>query len=217
MLSQVFGQKCSRKVSAKLVVGVIAGVWIVLLGLGLGVLFSYSYTPGVAAEEQRAWPKATTLALRKNSRTLILAAHPKCPCTRASLNELETIMAQSDNLLVAYVLLYRPVQSTAEWSNTGLKRQASGIAHVQVIDDVGGRQASLFGARTSGQVLLYNQRGLLQFAGGITAARGHIGDNPGRTAVLALLTSNAHNASSRTAVFGCSLQSKTKQRFGEIQ
>jgi hypothetical protein len=43
------------------------------------------------------------------------------------------------------------------------------------------------------------------FKGGITASRGHSGDNLGRDAVIDLVTSGVASASS-TPVFGCSLQ-----------
>jgi hypothetical protein len=52
-------------------------------------------------------------------------------------------------------------------------------------------------------VVLYNAAGALLFSGGITAARGHEGDNAGREMVLAHLAAN--DAGRRAPVFGCPL------------
>ncbi len=43
------------------------------------------------------------------------------------------------------------------------------------------------GSSTSGQVLLYDPSGRLAFSGGITAARGHVGDNAGSDAIVGLV------------------------------
>jgi hypothetical protein len=57
---------------------------------------------------------------------------------------------------------------------------------------------------TSGQVLLYDVSGRLVFRGGITAGRGHAGDNVGRDNVVAFLLHDTVPAES-TPVFGCSI------------
>ena len=72
------------------------------------------------------------------------------------------------------------------------------------MDDLDGVEAQRFGAATSGQAFLYNQAGALLFKGGITASRGHSGDNLGRDAVVDLVTSGVASVSA-APVFGCSL------------
>jgi hypothetical protein len=85
-----------------------------------------------------------------------------------------------------------------------LWRDAAAIPGVHPIEDIDGGEIRKFGAATSGQVLLYDASGRLQFNGGITASRGHAGDNDGRDAVASLLRSG--RAPLHTAfVFGCSL------------
>ncbi len=71
-----------------------------------------------------------------------------------------------------------------------------------------GQEAKLFGAKTSGDVLLFGANGKLIFAGGITASRGHEGDNPGADAMLKALGESRRNkvtTTTATPVFGCSL------------
>src|SRR5882724_1733252 len=114
-------------------------------------------------------------------------AHPRCPCTRATLGELELVMARCEGLLNAHVVFIRPDSTTEDWPRTGLWRRAAAIRGVTVHSDDAGLEARRFGVETSGHTLLYDRRGHLLFQGGITAARGHSGDNPGRSALVALL------------------------------
>jgi hypothetical protein len=58
--------------------------------------------------------------------------------------------------------------------------------------------------------MLYDARGALLFSGGITGARAHAGDNPGRSALVALLNRQSGTHASTTNVFGCSLFASAK-------
>lgn len=136
--------------------------------------------------------------------TLLVFAHPRCPCSRATLGELAVLMAQAHGRVHAQVWFYRPEGLAAGWEKTDLWDTAAAIPGVSVACDVGGAEARRFHATVSGQTLLYGADGRCRFSGGITAARGHSGDNGGRGAVLALL----HDAAMKrvaTPVFGCAL------------
>jgi hypothetical protein len=78
---------------------------------------------------------------------------------------------------------------------------------MHVMSDERGAQAHVFGALVSGQTMLYRATGSLWFSGGITAARGHEGDNPGRTALTSML-SGERTDTIRTPVFGCYLHAE---------
>jgi glyoxylase-like metal-dependent hydrolase (beta-lactamase superfamily II) len=133
-----------------------------------------------------------------------MVAHPHCPCTRASLAELERIIARCRGAVTAHVLFLKPGRSPQDWEKTGLWRTAAAIPDVRPVADVDGAEAVHFGARTSGHVLLYDPSGRLLFSGGITGSRGHQGDNPGRVAVIALIAGGRADPA-RTVVFGCPL------------
>ena len=84
--------------------------------------------------------------------------------------------------------------------------QAAAIPGAQVLRDAGGVEAARFQAATSGQTLLYSAEGDLLFNGGITSARGHAGDNFGKSAIISLVNGGrAEHA--ETPVFGCTLES----------
>ena len=133
---------------------------------------------------------------------LVMALHPQCPCSHATIAELERLIAQAAVRPAVHLLFVAPPQVDDAWVRSGLWETASRIPGVRLTRD-DGREARRFGARVSGQVLVYDGAGQLQFSGGITSSRGHEGDNAGRDAITALLAGRPHAASS--FVFGCLL------------
>lgn len=179
-------------------------VWAALVGTGLWWLWSYENAPGVAATPPDTWPSTSRIQLASNEPTLVMLAHPRCPCTRASVGELASIMAHSQGRLRAYVLFIKPEGSADDWEKTDLWQSAAAIPGVTVVKDSDGIEARLFNAATSGQTVLYNTQGRLIFSGGITASRGHFGDNAGQDAIVALVNAEVPNQAT-TSVFGCPL------------
>jgi hypothetical protein len=107
------------------------------------------------------------------------------------------------------VFFFRPRAQPPEWTRTDLWETAKAIPGVQVFEDPDSSVAQRFGVFTSGQTLLYDSAGRLRFKGGITAFRGHSGDNLGRSTITALLHGDALPATAfpmTTPVFGCSLR-----------
>ncbi len=164
----------------------------------------YSDTPGREGNVPRNWPEQSRIALAGGCPTLLVFAHPKCPCTKASIGELDRLMARLQGRIAAHVLFLKPATVAEGWAETDLWREASAIPGVAVQLDAGGEEARRFNCLTSGDTLLYNANGRLLFHGGITLSRGHSGDNPGRSAILALLEEGTAKGT-RTPVFGCPL------------
>jgi len=184
---------------------VIAGTaWLLAVATGMTVLWRYSTAPGIPAAPPHEWPRESRIRPSPDLATLILLAHPQCPCTRASIEELDRLMARLDGRLVAHVLFVTPTDAPDGFERTDLWRSAAAIPGVDVVRDEDGVEARRFHAPTSGQVILYDAAGRLRFSGGITAARGHAGDNLGRSAIVELLEGDSPTATA-TPVFGCSL------------
>jgi hypothetical protein len=133
-----------------------------------------------------------------------MVVHPRCPCSRASLAELAVLMAQVRDRLAATVLFVEPAAASPEWTDGDLWETAGEIPGVERVRDEGGVLAARFHLATSGHAVLYGAGGDLLFSGGITAARGHSGDNAGRAAITRLVLSGASDAA-WTSVFGCPL------------
>ncbi|HKR01104.1 MAG TPA: hypothetical protein VJT09_10550 [Pyrinomonadaceae bacterium] len=185
-------------------------VWLFAVGYGLSVLWGYENAPGALARPPVQWPIDSRIQPAPDGFTLVMLAHPHCPCTRASVNELAMLMAHSQGRLRAYVLFLKPAGFSEDWEKTDLWQSAASIPGVKAIVDVEGAEARRFNAATSGQTVLYNAQGQLVFNGGITGSRGHSGDNAGRSAIESLV--NAGKAErAETFVFGCPLFDKDSE------
>lgn len=179
-------------------------LWLTVVGAGLGIVWRYENTPGKAAVSPQFWPAESGLQRTQGLATIVMLAHPHCPCTRVSIGELALLMAQSQGLANAHVLFIQPEGFNDEWTRTDLWQSAAAIPGVTVRQDASGIEARRFHAETSGQTLMYNAAARLIFSGGITGSRGHSGDNAGRSAIVSLLTAGVAKRD-QTLVFGCSL------------
>src|SRR5882724_6964427 len=160
--------------------------WAITVAAGAAKLWHYGSASGAPAHAPISWPKETLLP-KGPLPTLILALHPQCPCSRATVGELARLMAGCQGKLNARVIMLCPAGKPAGWEGTGLWSDSAAIPGVVVTVDPDGQDARRFGAATSGQALLYSADGRLLFAGGITESRGHAGDNAGRSAIAALV------------------------------
>ena len=176
--------------------------------LGLCVLFRYENTPGAVGASPQAWPTAQ-IERATDRPTLVMVAHPHCPCTKASVGELAKIMAQLKGQIAAYVLFLKPNATERDWEETDLRRSAEAIPGVKVVFDPNGQEARRFGAKTSGHTFLFGVDGRLLFSGGITPSRGHAGANVGENSILALLNEQA-SIRTETVVFGCPLADRAQ-------
>jgi hypothetical protein len=179
-------------------------LWLFAIGAGIIVVLDYENASGSAASAPSQWISGTSIPLDSTRDTLIMFAHPRCPCTRASLGELNRLLAQGGGRIAAHVLFFRPPNYPADWTHTELWRTAAAIPGVTVRDDADDALARKFGAETSGYVLFYNPRGQLLFRGGITGSRGHAGDNAGENAIISLALGKPAVVT-QTPVYGCSL------------
>ena len=179
-------------------------IWPVLMLPGFAAVEWYATAPGRLADPPASWPAAAGVERNHPNYTVVMLAHPWCPCTRASLRELGRLMAQIDGHAEAIVLFADP--EGTDWNGTGLWSLAEGIPGARVLADRDGALADTFGAYTSGQVVVYDRDDALVFNGGITRARGHDGDNQGRMAIAEIVLDGS--AATATAdVFGCELDS----------
>ena len=196
----------------KLLAVCLLGSWLGAAGWGMWQLAAYSAAPGADGAASPDWPTGSALARDGTRFTVVVALHPECPCSKATVEELDSIVAQSADrlrvhaLFVALAGLPDPVEKSELW------QRARRIPGVELRKDPAGADARRFGARTSGETRLYDPAGRLVFRGGITLARGHVGDNPGQAAVLNLLARKTTATTPvTTPVFGCALWNDTNK------
>jgi hypothetical protein len=217
-LCRTSGREPGRSASSRSRRGAIAA----LLGVStLSTLFemralvAFDRTAGTNGPNPAVWPLASVLQRTTGRPELLVFVHQFCSCTAATINELARIPArqkQGSPAPAITLLYYRPVnENIPEFRNKALS-----LPGARTVVDNGGTEALLFGARTSGLVLLYRADGELLFRGGVTGSRGHEGDNYGLDQLISSLDSGrpARNAS---FVFGCSLGPQTLQPRGTRQ
>jgi hypothetical protein len=178
--------------------------WAAAAVLGFWGLAVYETRPGCEADPPSAWPDRSRFHRDSECPTLLMFLHPHCPCSRASLEELAALLSANSDGLRTFVVFCKPEGVPDGWAKSALWRQAADMESVDVSCDDRDEERRRFGARTSGQVLLFERGGRLAYSGGIIRARGQAGANPGRSAVEAIL--GGQSPSCRLGpVFGCPL------------
>lgn len=185
---------------------IVAGLAVTLVGAlaAMAWLWRYKSSPGPGDAAPAVWPDASRIERTRGRPTVVMFAHPRCPCTLASVSELRAALSGRERQVDAQVLFFVPPGEQSQWADSASWRAAESIPGVRVSIDAARAESRRFGATTSGHVVAYDIAGKLQFSGGITTARGHAGDNAGRRRLIAALRTPDHRQSG-APVFGCSL------------
>ncbi len=197
-----------RRLSTSLLLKLVVLLWLGCAVFGLSCLGRLDRSAGASGQPPAQWQRTSHVALDPVKPTLVMLVHPQCPCSRASIQELNHLMALRPNRAAVFVLFLRPAGYSKAWTRTALWSQAAAIPGVTTLLDDNGEMARRFGAATSGETLLYAPNGRLLYAGGLTGARGHEGDNAGLSEAAALLGSRHQTGQAavhQEPVYGCPL------------
>jgi hypothetical protein len=164
------------------------------IGLGWWTVSAYEFVhePATMAKVLGRWPRGTNLTLASHRPTMLFFMHPKCPCTRASVAELERLWfaarergaVQAPALIVVVTV---PAEADDEWIASDTVERVRALTGATVFIDRVGQEARRFGAATSGTVKWFDAAGQCLYSGGITVSRGHEGANVGGDALEGLL------------------------------
>lgn len=131
--------------------------------------------------------------------------HPKCPCSSATVEELARLTGRCGDRLAIEAIVFQPETKADDWADTAIVQSVTAIPGVTVRPDPGAVLMHQSGVKTSGQALLYGADGRLLFNGGLTASRGHAGDNAGVDAIIDQIFAGT-SATKQTPVFGCGIE-----------
>jgi hypothetical protein len=178
--------------------------WGSMIAGGTLIFRNYESIPGPAALTSEEWPSNSVIPFSPGRINIVVLAHPRCPCTRASLNELQALLGRCQFRTATHVLFWMPCKAGDEWRRTDLWQLADRIPGVQTHADEEGTEAMRFGAMTSGHIMIFRGNGTRIFSGGLTTERGRSGDGTVATAICQLI--NQENLSRpERPVFGCPL------------
>ena len=162
-------------------------LWLTVIIAGLLLLIDYSSAPGITHDGVRKWPGGSVISRAEGLPSLVMFLHPRCACSRAGLNELARLLADCRNAVAVRAVFFCPDGESETWAHTDLWHLATRLSDAPPLIDYEGREATRFGATTSGHVLLFAPQGQRLYSGGITSGRGHEGDNFGCQAIRNLL------------------------------
>ncbi|RMH26478.1 MAG: RedB protein [Planctomycetota bacterium] len=202
----------TRARPSRWLVSILVPAWAITLGAGATYLSRYASQSGDAAIAPTQWPGDTGIERTDGAWTVVLAAHPRCPCTRATADELESALAGIGTPHELVVLAFQPPDND-RFADTGVIRRLGKRPDARIIPDPDARLSARFGGLTSGWVTVYDPSGALRFAGGITPTRAHTGPNTGSAAVRALL-SGAPAPAPAAPVYGCPLTNDPEALLG---
>src|SRR5207302_1046515 len=80
--------------SSTTLIAALGTLWLLSAGAGLAGLLNYANSPGAAATPPSHWPEDSRIERSPSRPTLVTFVHPHCPCSRASLEELDRVMAR---------------------------------------------------------------------------------------------------------------------------
>ncbi len=181
----------------------IFGLWMAVVVAGSVWLWKFSLEPGKSPAAEPVWPQASSLP-RPGEPTLVVFLHPLCPCSRATVEELSVLLARTDGRLAVRAVFITAGMEHGKVETSGLWKQVQALPGVTLHED-SGAEAERFHAETSGDAFLFDSAGRLRFRGGLTAARGHAGDNFGVDSIVRILTERGTAAPAIGPVFGCAL------------
>lgn len=163
-------------------------LWLASVAAGYLLLSAHSLEPGAAEPPSGEATAAALRAWHTAGRPLIvMALHPRCPCSEASADELADVMGWTPHAADLVLLVYRPRGETDAWTDSARHASLERF-HPRVVVDEEGAFSRALGARTSGHVIAFDGRGQLAYSGGLTGGRGHRGRTDGQQALRDLLS-----------------------------
>jgi hypothetical protein len=175
-------------------------LWLGSSAIGFGVWHDTDTTPGTASPTIDSKPTASPAGHPR----LVVYLHPRCPCSRATLEEFASVLGERSSDVEVGIVFVRPPGADDGWERGELWNLASRFPGVHVRVDAEGLEAEAAGATTSGYVVYTDGSGRILFQGGITRGRGLYGDNSGRRALVARLH-GSDSSDREPPVFGCPL------------
>src|SRR5260370_1502519 len=83
-------------------------LWLSVVGAGFTFVLNYQNLVGRVGVAPQHWPARTQIVPNPSGDTLIMFVHPQCPCTRASIEELNLLLARCPSRTSAQVWFFKP-------------------------------------------------------------------------------------------------------------
>jgi hypothetical protein len=179
-------------------------LWLALASAGILFVLQYDFTPATLIKTASSLHRR--LCKDCHPYELYVFLHPYCPCSSATLHELEALsnrLEKEGNTKVKIkIVFFKPGGDIKEWKKSSLWAHANKLKNVDIIIDQEGKLIKHYQAETSGETMLFDADGNCLFDGGITISRGHEGDAPGKEYIYRLVSNKRINEL-KSPIFGC--------------
>ena len=188
----------------------LAALWLLAVIPGVRYLLAYEGTAGRQDTAPAEWPTAVPEFGEPGTPTMVVALHPRCSCSAATLTELVDAFAKAEPKVSTVLLIAQPRGADYRWHDVKLYQEAQQALHARVVLDDDGAYAARFGAQTSGEVLFYSaatsgEPRRLLFSGGVTGSRGQADENASIELLKAAYHGRRRLTPASTPIFGCGL------------
>ena len=197
--------------------------WLICIVIGFWTLLVHdTESTSTAGHVEAAWVTHASLSNhidREELRDLtpdagelhiVMALHPKCPCTHNTMRELARLVSIDPLGTRCTFLVHLPATKSLSWMDTETTQMARELPNTQLIVDRESSRAKRLGLNRSGEAMVITHDGKVSFRGGITAGRSCLMENPGARAIENLVHRIAISPLT-TPTFGCPLQYPTKE------
>lgn len=196
----------------KIIISVIISIWVGSIIWSTKAMLIFQFTPGKMGKVFNDFPQKSKLVLDQTLPTLILFLHPKCTCSKASVEEIKIIKSsiKKEFKLIA-VVQTASLKLTDELEK--LKEELSTLPHSTIVNDSYSFETNLFSVKTSGQIYIYSSFGELIYTGGSTSSRGTSSPSELRRTIASILETNKkpHQLITKS-IYGCEMDNKNDQR-----
>lgn len=187
----------------------IPAAWVILVTVGFAVLLMHDTEATPTSVVDRSTQRvshvmAQELGFGGVSSRIVMAVHPRCPCTSNSLDELQLATMDSESEANVSFLVYKPEDAPDSWNGKYIERLRKRFRDATIIKDPSGHLASRLDLHTSGALVVVRD-GEILFRGGITAGRSCQQANLGSLTLREFLDNGNVSKSVETPVFGCKL------------
>lgn len=149
--------------------------------------------------------------LAQEELTILISVHPDCPCTAASLEQIDRFMVKHSERAKLFALVQSSENRAPKDGNYW--QQITRLPNATPIFDQGGTLAAELGIIASGATAAYDASGTLRFQGGLTASRGHAGSSKGLDALEALASATERLELCSTPAFGCPIEAQASTGY----
>ena len=118
--------------------------WAIGLVSGFSLIVSHNFATGNVSSAPIEWPDGINLESDANHPTLLVFIHPQCPCSSATIGELERLLADVNQQVKCTILMVCPSDHVDQWMKSKNTERSKSIEGVQIVVDVDGTTAAKF-------------------------------------------------------------------------